>query len=147
MKRSGALRDEAVLKFVNDESICARLLLISGTKDSMAPSDKMNTLYNKIKLQTISFNDNGTQNTKSKNKSSTKTQSKSKSKAKSKNKEEENETKTDDNDVTANDKEIKCVLKWIEGGDHSLKVGKRHPLGMEKVHRNVINIISEFCFA
>eukprot|EP01083_Nonionella_stella_P081318 223915_1 len=38
----------------------------------------------------------------------------------------------------------KCELHWIDGGNHSLKVGKRHLLSQNDVHQTVVDIISEF---
>lgn len=38
----------------------------------------------------------------------------------------------------------KCELHWIDGGNHSLKVGKRHKLGQNNVDQSVIDIVSSF---
>eukprot|EP01083_Nonionella_stella_P081319 223916_1 len=39
---------------------------------------------------------------------------------------------------------LKCELHWIDGGNHSLKVGKRHVLSQNDVDQTVVGIVSVF---
>ena len=97
-KTGNKIRDTPLLEFINSDDTQlkqARLLLISGTKDQMAPKHIMNEFYDKVKDKVI--------------------QSKQ-----------------------------KCVLHWIDGANHSLKVGKRHQLGQDQVYKHVIDIITLF---
>eukprot|EP00484_Ammonia_sp_Unknown_P027798 CAMPEP_0197046330 /NCGR_PEP_ID=MMETSP1384-20130603/22056_1 /TAXON_ID=29189 /ORGANISM="Ammonia sp." /LENGTH=254 /DNA_ID=CAMNT_0042478097 /DNA_START=39 /DNA_END=800 /DNA_ORIENTATION=+ len=86
-KTGNVVRDTPLLEFINStdaQLTQARLLLISGSKDHMAPKDAMDTFYEKVRRKKVGSKQ-------------------------------------------------KCELHWIEGGNHSLKVGKRHPISQNEV--------------